>query len=94
MHVHRSSGGYPEPVAEIYEKMLTYDLAVVSLLAEMGNGGVQNAYTDLPRVDGKEDPISTQERILHWNTDRHWDATYTKYPHPGALGHIAALGLT
>ena len=50
MHVRLSRGGAPEPVADIYRKMIPQDLAVVSLLADMGNGEVQNADEDLLRV--------------------------------------------
>ena len=48
MHVHRSCGGSPEAVSSLYNKMSTNDLAVISLLADMGNGEVQNPVTDLP----------------------------------------------
>ena len=94
MHVHRSCGGAPEPVADIYKKMIPQDLAVVSLLADMGNGEVQNADEDLPRVTGKDAPISRPGRILHWDGEWHWDTTYTQYPHRALGGHIGGLGLS
>ena len=94
MHVHRSCGGSPESVSSLYSKMSTNDLAVISLLADMGNGEVQNPVTDLPRVTGQDDPISTPGRIVHWDAEWHWDATYGQYAHQALGGHLVALGLT
>ncbi len=94
MHVHRSCGGSPEAVSSIYNKMSTQNLAAVSLLADMGNGEVQNPVTDLPLVNGQDATVSTPGRIVHWDAEWHWDATYTQYPHQALGGHIVALGLT
>jgi hypothetical protein len=94
MHVHRSCGGSPESVSSLYEKMSANNLAVISLLADMGNGEVQDPVTDLPRVNGQDDPASTPGRIIHWDTEWHWDPVYTQYPHLALGGHIVALGLT
>jgi hypothetical protein len=85
MHVHRSCGGSPESVSSLYNKMSSQDLAVISLLADMGNGETQNPTTDLPLVTGQDDSVSTPERIVHWDAEWHWDATYDWYPHQ-ALG--------
>jgi hypothetical protein len=74
--------------------MVSQDMAVISLLADMGNGEVQNATTDLPLVNGKDASVSTAGRIVHWDTEWHWDADYTQYPHQALGGHIVALGLT
>jgi len=74
--------------------MVSQDLNVVSLLADMGNGEVQNPGTDLPLVNGGDDPISTADRIIHWDAEWHWDATYTGYPHQALGGHLVNLGLT
>ena len=94
MHVHRSCGGSPVTVSSIYNTMIAQDVAVVSLLADMGNGEVQNPVTDLPRVTGQNDPVSTAGRIVHWDAEWHWDPTYSQYPHHALGGHILALGLT
>ena len=93
MHVHRSCGGSPESLSSLKTKMSTNDLAVISLLADMGNGEVQNPVTDLPRVTGQDDPISTPGRIVHWDAEWHWDATYGQYAHQALGGHLVALGL-
>ena len=94
MHVHRSCGDSPVTVSSIYNTMTNQDVAVVSLLADMGNGEVQNPGTDLPLVNGQDDPISTADRIVHWDAEWHWDATYSQYPHQALGGHLVALGLT
>ena len=94
MHVHRSCGGAPEAVSDIYSEMSGQNLAVVSLLADMGNGEVQNPVTDLPLVNGQDDPVSTPGQIVHWDAEWHWDATYTQYAHQALGGHLVLLGLT
>ena len=94
MHVHRDCGSSPTNVAGLYSVMVSQDMAVISLLADMGNGEVQNPTTDLPLVNGKDASVSTPGRIVHWDTEWHWDATYTQYPHQALGGHIVALGLT
>lgn len=94
MHVHRSCGGSPEAVSSIFQKMNPQNLAVISLLADMGNGEVQNPYTDLPLVNGQDDPISILGRILHWGAQWHWDAVYDQYPHQALGGHVVALGIS
>ena len=94
MHVHRSCGSSPEAVSDIYSQMAGQNLAVVSLLADMGNGEVQNPVTDLPLVNGHDDPVSTPGQIVHWDAEWHWDATYTQYPHQALGGHLVLLGLT
>jgi fibronectin type 3 domain-containing protein len=93
MHVHRSCGGSPEAVSSLYTKMSPQNLAVISLLADMGNGEVQNPATDLPLVNGQDASVSTNGRIVHWDAEWHWDAVYNQYPHQALGGHIVALGL-
>ena len=94
IHVHRDCGSSPTNVAGLHSVMVSQDMAVMSLLADMGNGEVQNATTDLPLVNGKDASVSTAGRIVHWDTEWHWDATYTQYPHQALGGHIVCLGLT
>ena len=54
--------------------MSPQNLAVISLLADMGNGEVQDPVTDLPLVNGQDASISTPGRIVHWDAEWHWDA--------------------
>jgi hypothetical protein len=93
MHAHRSCGGSPESVSSIFSKMSTNNISVLSLLADMGNGEVQNPTTDLPLVTGQDASISTPGQILHWDAEWHWDPTYTQYPHQVLGGHLLALGV-
>ncbi|MGE5570031.1 MAG: DUF4082 domain-containing protein [Rhodospirillales bacterium] len=93
IHVHRSCGGSPEAVSNLLNAMSVENLSVISLLADMGNGEVQNPATDLPLVNGQNASISTQSRIVHWDAEWHWDATYTQYPHQALGGHVVLLGL-
>jgi hypothetical protein len=93
VHVHRSCGGSPVSVSVIYNAMVTRDLEVVSLLADMGNGEVLDPVVDLPKVTGVNDPISTATRIIRWDAEWHWDAIYTQFPHQALGGHLLALGL-
>jgi len=92
MHVHRSCGGSPVPLQSIEDGMTAQNLAVVSLLADMGNGEVQDPVTDLPQVGG-DASVSRPGRIVHWDAEWHWDATYSNYAHQALGGHIVALGL-
>jgi len=94
MHVHRSCGGSPESVSSMFSRMTPQNLSVVSQLADSGNGEVQNPTTDLPLVNGQDDPISTPGHLLHWDAEWHWDATYDQYPHQALGGHIVTLGLS
>lgn len=94
MHVHRSCGGLPESISSVYQKMTPQNLAAISLLADMGNGEVQDPAQDLPRVNGQDDPVSTPGRIVHWDAEWHWDPVYWQYPHQAIGGHVVALGLS
>jgi len=94
MHVHRSCGGSPESISSLYQGMIPENLAVISLLADMGNGEVQSPSQDLPRVNGQDDPVSTSGRTVHWDAEWHWDAVYGQYAHQALGGHVVALGLS
>ncbi len=94
IHVHRSCGGPPEALSTFVNKMAPQNVAVISLLADSGNGEVQNPATDLPLVNGQDSSVSLPGRIVHWDTEWHWDATYTQFPHQALGGHILSLGLT
>jgi hypothetical protein len=94
MHVHRSCGSSPEAISSVQQKMGPNDLTFISLLADMGNAEVQDATQDLPRVNGQDDPLSTSTRIVHWDAEWHWDATYSQYAHQALGGHVVALGVS
>jgi exosortase/archaeosortase family protein len=74
--------------------MSAQNLSVISLLADTGNGEVQNTATDLPLVNGQDASVSTAGRIVHWDAEWYWDPIYPQYPHQALGGHVVALGLT
>ncbi len=80
-------------MSTIYNAMVSRDLAVVSLLADMGNGEVLDPVTDLPKVNGLDDPNAPSGRILRWDAEWHWDPGFPA-AHNALGGHIVALGLT
>ena len=69
------------------------DLAIISVLADMGNGEVQDSKTDLLKVNGQDAPQSMPGRIIHWDTEWHWDATYSNFSNQALGGHLVLLGL-
>jgi len=93
-HVHRSCGDTPETVSSLQSKMEGNTLSFLSLLADMGNGEVLDPVTDLPRVTGSDDLVSTGSRTVRWDAEWHWDAIYTQFPHQALGGHVVSLGLT
>jgi hypothetical protein len=94
VHVHRSCGGSPVSISTISNAMITADISVVSLLADMGNGEVLDPTNDLPKVTGVDSTSSPPNRIIRWDAEWHWDATYFQFAHQALGGHIVALGLT
>lgn len=95
IHVHRNCGEGTAFVTEekLAEMMEESDLDVVVLMADMGNGEVQDPKTDLLKVTGKDAVQSSPGRILHWEAEWHWDATYSKFEHQALGGHLLLLGL-
>jgi hypothetical protein len=96
IHVHRNCGhGTPVySVDSLTAEMKRNELSVISVLADMGNGEVYNAETDLKLITGKDAPQSTPEAIVRWDAEWHWDATYTNFAKQALGGHLVLLGLT
>ena len=80
-------------MTSIKNKMSTNNLAVISQLADMGDGEVEDPDVDLPKV-GHDDSQSAAGRIIHWDTEWHWDPVGVSFAHKALGGHIVALGLT
>ena len=94
IHVHRNCGDETIlPESKLSQMMEPNDLAVISVLADMGNGEVKNAKEDLLKVTGKDAPQSKPGRIIHWDTEWHWDATYSQFSKQALGGHLVLLGL-
>ncbi|MEW5978798.1 MAG: CehA/McbA family metallohydrolase [Acidobacteriota bacterium] len=95
-HVHRDCGGVQGDivgVTELLNRMKTNDLAVMSVLADMGNGEVREASEDLPRINGKDDPASALGRIVHWDAEWHFDPRGIVFDQKSIGGHLILLGL-
>lgn len=95
IHVHLNCGEGTTILPEntLAKMMEPNDLAVISVLADMGNGEVQVSRRDLPKVNGQDAPESTPTRIIHWDTEWHWDATYSNFSNQALGGHLVLLGL-
>ena len=94
IHVHRNCGGGAlVPDHGLPGMMERNDLAVISVLADMGNAEVRDAGEDLPKVNGSDAPQSRPGRIVHWDAEWHWDATYSNFAHQALGGHLVILGL-
>ena len=95
IHVHRNCGGKDIlPEVKLPVMMEENNLAVISLLADMGNGEVLDSREDLPKVNGIDAPESKPGRIIHWDAEWHWDATYSNFKHQALGGHLVLLGLS
>ena len=94
IHVHRNCGDTVVlPYEKLAEMMEPNKLAVICVLADMGNGEVKDSKTDLPKVNGNDAPQSKAKRIIHWDTEWHWDATYSNFSNQALGGHLVLLGL-
>jgi O-glycosyl hydrolase len=97
MHVHRDCGGPVEgilPESKLVEMMEVNDLAVISVLADMGDAEVKPSEIDLPKVNGKDSPLSVPGRTIHYDAEWHWDPFGTTFEHKALGGHIVLLGLS
>jgi O-glycosyl hydrolase len=95
MHVHKNCG---EPTGifpdnKLTEMMEQNDLAVVSMLADMGNGEVKDSKSDLPKVNGNDAKESILGRIVHWDAEWHYDPEGVTFENQAIGGHLAVLGL-
>jgi len=95
IHVHLNCGEGTILLTEdkLARMMEPNDLAVISLLADMGNGEVKDSKRDLQKVNGHDAPQSVPGRIIHWDTEWHWDATYSNFSNQALGGHLVLLGL-
>jgi len=95
-HVHCDCGvaaGLTVTPEQVFSAMQTNRLAVVSLLADMGNGEVRDARRDLPKINGRDFPLSTPTQILHWDAEWHFDPQGVTFSEKAIGGHLILLGL-
>jgi O-glycosyl hydrolase len=95
MHVHRNCGEGTTILAESeFTKMMEpNDLAVISVLADMGDGEVKDSKTDLPKVNGTDAVQSIPGRIVHYDAEWHFDPAGTTFENKALGGHLVLLGL-
>jgi hypothetical protein len=94
IHVHRScDGSSPIPASDLPAMMKVNDLAVISVLADMGNNQSADRVEDLKKVNSADSPLSDSERIIHYGAEWHWDADQWQFPHQALGGHLVLLGL-
>ena len=96
IHVHRNCGIERAVAAEesLPSMMQKNDLTFISLLADMGNGEVQDSKTDLPKVTGKDAPFSKPGRIVHYDAEWHFDPAGVTFDQQAIGGHLVVLGLS
>ena len=98
-HVHRGIGCGRSNEKEmltpqqLMEMMEVNNLAVISVLADAGNGEIKFADQDLAMIDGKDNPVSTPQRIVHWDAEWHYDPEGVTFERKMIGGHLILLGL-
>lgn len=95
IHGHRScDGSTPIPTSELPEMMKVNDLAVITVLADMGENYSTDRVEDLQKVNGNDSPLSAPDKIIHYGAEWHWDANWWTAQHQALGGHLVLLGLT
>ena len=98
-HVHRGIGCGRSNEKEmltpqqLMDMMEVNNLAVISVLADAGNGEIKYADQDLAVIDGKDNPVSTPQRIVHWDAEWHYDPEGVTFERKMIGGHLILLGL-
>jgi hypothetical protein len=98
-HVHRGIGCGRSNEKEmltpqrLLEGMQTNNLAVISVLADIGNGEIKYADKDIPFITGRDNPASTAGRIIHWDAEWHYDPEGVTFGRKVIGGHLILLGL-
>jgi O-glycosyl hydrolase len=95
IHVHRNCGEVTSilPESELTAMMEPNDLAVISVLADMGNGEVKDNKMDLPKVNGTDATQSRPGRLVHWDAEWHFDPAGVTFENKALGGHLVFLGL-
>lgn len=93
VHLNCGEGTIVLPEDSLLRMMEPNNLAVISLLADMGNGEVADSKRDLPKINGGDARQAKPGRIIHWDTEWHWDATYNNFSKQALGGHLVLLGL-
>src|SRR6266568_7553788 len=98
-HVHRGIGCGRSNEKEmltprqLFEGMQTNHLAVISVLADIGNGEIKYADRDIPMITGEDNAVSTGQRVVHWDAEWHFDPEGVTFSDKMIGGHLIILGL-
>ena len=98
-HVHRGIGCGRSNETEmlspqqLLDMMDVNNLAVISVLADAGNGEIKYADQDLAMINGQDNPASTPQRIIHWDAEWHYDPEGVTFERKMIGGHLILLGL-
>jgi len=98
-HVHRSIGcgrsNAKEMLTpqELFQGMTANNLAVISVLADMGNGEGKYQEKDLPLINGRDNSISTPDHLVHSDAEWHFDPEGVTFSRKAIGGHLIVLGL-
>lgn len=98
-HVHRGIGCGRSNEKEmltppqLLEGMQANHLAVISVLADIGNGEIKYADRDIPMITGEDNAVSTGQRLVHWDAEWHFDPEGVTFPDKMIGGHLIVLGL-
>ena len=98
-HVHRGIGcGRSNESSmltpqQLLDMMEVNNLAVISVLADAGNGEIKYADQDLAMIDGHDNAVSTARRIVHWDAEWHYDPEGVTFERKMIGGHLILLGL-
>jgi hypothetical protein len=98
-HVHRGIGCGRSNEAkmltpqQLLDMMEVNNLAVISVLADAGNGEIKFADQDLSMIDGHDNAVSTPQRIVHWDAEWHYDPEGVTFERKMIGGHLILLGL-
>jgi hypothetical protein len=78
---------------QLREMMKPNNLAVISVLADIGNGEGGFQEQDIPTITGHDNPVSTPDRIVHWGGEWHYDPAGVTFQNRAIGGHLIFLGL-
>lgn len=98
-HVHRSIGCSRSNAKEmltpqeLFDGMKANNLAVVSVLADIGNGEGKYQEKDIPLINGRDNPVSTPGHLVHWDAEWHFDPEGVTFENKAIGGHLIVLGL-
>src|SRR6202021_4085874 len=58
-------------------------------------GGVGGGFCkkNTPAISGRDNPVSTPDRIVHWGGEWHYDPVGVTFPNRAIGGHLIFLGL-